>query len=381
MKAVPSTFHQCVKFLTPSRIFTLRGNQRMTRSCFLQERKIRTASSFMIIELPNQSSHPSEEPEPIPGNEITRPNAARHASNAREEDPPISPRKTNTESAWKSDLRLNMSIKKPKKLLDLFEMEQLENEPLRSYLDRFKNTLPDLDEIPGASQNSEAVLVQSLGNGLRYRSRFQEDFYLHPFSTLKDAFLRAEQYVRLEQDIPQRRFESKDLRLQLGNKRRSSSRHLDGSTPKAPGCHRKSSSRRDDMYISEDDTERNMKDHALANRHTSPQCAFSDQEIFKIIADIQKIPLTNRLSEVPQKKRVSLHLSFYDGRDDPKQWISSFMIAIKRQRYASPEEQSAHFCQAPGQLHRQLRRSGSRFSKATPPLRTRRPRLSQIRRR
>ncbi|CAA7013209.1 unnamed protein product [Microthlaspi erraticum] len=50
MKAVISTFHQCVKFPIPSGIFTLRGDQRMTRSCFLRERKLRTASSCMITE-------------------------------------------------------------------------------------------------------------------------------------------------------------------------------------------------------------------------------------------------------------------------------------------------------------------------------------------
>ncbi|CAA7055040.1 unnamed protein product [Microthlaspi erraticum] len=172
-------------------------------------------------------------------------------------------------------------------------MEQLEDEPLRSYFDRFKSTLLDLDEIPGAPQISEAVLIQALGNRLWYRSRFQEDFYLRPFPTLKDAFLRAEQYVVFP---PPR-----------------------GSTPNAPRCRHKSSPRRDDVYINDDDTERNMEDHTLADRHGSPQCAFSDQEIFKIIADIRRTPMTSRLSEVPLKKRISLHLSFYDGRDDPKQ--------------------------------------------------------------
>ncbi|CAA7019565.1 unnamed protein product [Microthlaspi erraticum] len=54
MKAVVSTFHQCVKFPTPSGIYTLRGDQRVTRSCFLRERKLRTASSFMIAEPSNQ---------------------------------------------------------------------------------------------------------------------------------------------------------------------------------------------------------------------------------------------------------------------------------------------------------------------------------------
>ncbi|CAA7020198.1 unnamed protein product [Microthlaspi erraticum] len=58
-----------------------------------------------------------------------------------------------------------------------------------------------------------------------------------------------------------------------------------------------------------------------------------DQEIFEIIADIRRTPLTSRLSEVPLKKRASLHLNFYDGREDPKQWITSFMTAMRRQKY------------------------------------------------
>ncbi|CAA7042906.1 unnamed protein product [Microthlaspi erraticum] len=63
MKAVVSTFHQCVKFPTPPGFYTLRGDQRVTRSCFLRERKLRTASSFMIAEPSNQ--RPREESEPI----------------------------------------------------------------------------------------------------------------------------------------------------------------------------------------------------------------------------------------------------------------------------------------------------------------------------
>ncbi|CAA7042823.1 unnamed protein product [Microthlaspi erraticum] len=88
--------------------------------------------------------------------------------------------------------------------------------------------------------------------------------------------------------------------------------------------------------------------------------------------------------------------NFYDGRNDPKQWITSFMIAMRRQKYASPEEQNAHFCQALAEHLRgnaltwfgNLRADSidsfddlaAAFPKATPPFRARRPRLLQNRR-
>ncbi|CAA7061582.1 unnamed protein product [Microthlaspi erraticum] len=45
MKAVVSTFHQCVKFPAQSGIYTLRGNQGAARSCFLYERRLRLAAT------------------------------------------------------------------------------------------------------------------------------------------------------------------------------------------------------------------------------------------------------------------------------------------------------------------------------------------------
>ncbi|CAA7046657.1 unnamed protein product [Microthlaspi erraticum] len=225
-------------------------------------------------------------------------------------------------------------------------MEQLEDEPLRSYLNRFKSALLDLRDIPGAPPIAEPVLVQALGNGLRYESGFWEDIRIRPSPTLKDAFLRAENYIRLEQDIPQLRFDPEDPRFRLRNKRKSSSSRPEKSTHKAPRCHHESLPRRDDAPVYDDETRRNMENRAKTDRHAPPQCSFSDQEIFEIIADIRRTPLTSRLSEVPLKKRASLHLNFYDGREDPKQWITSFMTAMRRQKYTSPEEQSAHFCQA-----------------------------------
>ncbi|CAA7045666.1 unnamed protein product [Microthlaspi erraticum] len=143
--------------------------------------------------------------------------------------------------------------------------------------------LLDLDEIPGAPPISEP-----------------------------DAFLRAENYVRIEQDIPQLRFDPKDPRIQLRNKRRSSSFHPGGSTHKAPRCRhefiplprRRSCLRR-----------RDPEEHR-ESRAERPPC-FSAVFILRsgdieIIADIRRTPLTSRLSEIPLKKPAFLkqHLRF-----------------------------------------------------------------------
>ncbi|CAA7054246.1 unnamed protein product [Microthlaspi erraticum] len=261
---------------------------------------LRTASSFMVIEPPNQQ--PREESRPTSDDETNRSDVTRRIATTQEAIPPILQQR-NAEPTWKSDLRSNMSTKKPKKLSNLFEMEQLEDEPLRSYLDRFKSMLLDLDEIPGAPHLRTST-HPALGNGLRYESGFREDFRLRPFSTLKDAFLRAENYVRIEQDIPQLRFDPKDPRIQLRNKRRSSSSTQEDPLHKAPRCRHSHPLAETTLCLRRRDR-RSIENRALSDRHASPQCSFSDQEIFEIIADIRRTPLTSRLSEVPLKKRLA----------------------------------------------------------------------------
>ncbi|CAA7020219.1 unnamed protein product [Microthlaspi erraticum] len=268
----------------------------------------------MITQPSNQQ--PREESEPVSDDETNRSNAMRHVATTQEATP-LTCQHRNTEPVWKSDLRTGMSTKRPKNLSALFEMKQLEDEPLLSYLDRFKSALLDLDEIPGAPQISEPVLVQALGNGLQYESGFWEDLRLCPLPTLKDAFLRAENYIRIEQDIPQLRFDPKDPRIQLRNKRRSSSLHPGKSMHKASRCRHESSPCRDDTPVYDDETGRNVENRGRTERHASPQCAFSDQKIFEIIVDIRRTPF-----------------------DEPP------LRAMRRQKYTSPQEQSAHFYQA-----------------------------------
>ncbi|KAF8117993.1 hypothetical protein N665_0007s0042 [Sinapis alba] len=49
MKAIPSTYHQCIKFPTPSGTYTLKGNQRLSRTCFVTEHKLRNSSRTCLI--------------------------------------------------------------------------------------------------------------------------------------------------------------------------------------------------------------------------------------------------------------------------------------------------------------------------------------------
>ncbi|XP_024014701.1 uncharacterized protein LOC112088544 [Eutrema salsugineum] len=51
MKAVASTYHQCIKFSAPGGIYTHRGNQAIARSCYINECKLQTATQFCFISL------------------------------------------------------------------------------------------------------------------------------------------------------------------------------------------------------------------------------------------------------------------------------------------------------------------------------------------
>ncbi|XP_024004013.1 uncharacterized protein LOC112081488 [Eutrema salsugineum] len=68
MKAVASTYHQCMKFPTPDGVYTLRGNQVVARSCYINECKLRSANQACVIsslgptnELVVQQTKPKQE--------------------------------------------------------------------------------------------------------------------------------------------------------------------------------------------------------------------------------------------------------------------------------------------------------------------------------
>jgi len=50
MKAVASTYHQCVKFPTARGIYTLRGDPLTARTCFIVEKQLRNAKAFVVTE-------------------------------------------------------------------------------------------------------------------------------------------------------------------------------------------------------------------------------------------------------------------------------------------------------------------------------------------
>ncbi|CAA7016767.1 unnamed protein product [Microthlaspi erraticum] len=69
LKAVASTYHQCLKFPTPNETVTIRGSQEMSRICFVAEHKLRHSSQTCVIaaasptvesSLPPQSEPPRE---------------------------------------------------------------------------------------------------------------------------------------------------------------------------------------------------------------------------------------------------------------------------------------------------------------------------------
>ncbi|XP_024010916.1 uncharacterized protein LOC112086238 [Eutrema salsugineum] len=49
MKAVASTYHQCLKFPTPDGVYTLRGNQAVARSCYINECRYHSANQACVI--------------------------------------------------------------------------------------------------------------------------------------------------------------------------------------------------------------------------------------------------------------------------------------------------------------------------------------------
>ncbi|CAA7034284.1 unnamed protein product [Microthlaspi erraticum] len=58
MRAVPSTYHLCVKFPTPGGIKTLWGDQKESRICFMSEHKTDEPSCDAVIQVCIDEEHP-----------------------------------------------------------------------------------------------------------------------------------------------------------------------------------------------------------------------------------------------------------------------------------------------------------------------------------
>ncbi|KAG7583777.1 Reverse transcriptase domain [Arabidopsis suecica] len=76
---------------------------------------------------------------------------------------------------------------------DLWSLSQGPKEPLRLFIDRFKNIITKIT-VP-----DEAAIV-ALRNAVWYDSRFRDDITLHAPSTLEDALHRASRYIELEEE-------------------------------------------------------------------------------------------------------------------------------------------------------------------------------------
>ncbi|CAA7028713.1 unnamed protein product [Microthlaspi erraticum] len=71
----------------------------------------------------------------------------------------------------------------------------------------------------------------------------------------------------------------------------------------------------------------------------------SAPEIAKVLAETKRSPFTRRIAAIPLRDQTALRLQFYNKGDDPRGWLRNFEIVMKRQKYASHEEQDANYCQ------------------------------------
>ncbi|CAA7020175.1 unnamed protein product [Microthlaspi erraticum] len=76
----------------------------------------------------------------------------------------------------------------------MFTTTQSQGEPLRSFMERFKQAARDTADMP------DSVPLEALRNGLWYDSKFKEDLSLKPPLTFEDAFHRSRSYIFLEED-------------------------------------------------------------------------------------------------------------------------------------------------------------------------------------
>ncbi|KAL1225423.1 hypothetical protein V5N11_009074 [Cardamine amara subsp. amara] len=59
MKALPSTYHQCVKFPTTNGVGTIKGDQEMSRSCYLTSQRLKIQQQLTSLEASRGSTFPS----------------------------------------------------------------------------------------------------------------------------------------------------------------------------------------------------------------------------------------------------------------------------------------------------------------------------------
>ncbi|KAF8114203.1 hypothetical protein N665_0040s0058 [Sinapis alba] len=76
---------------------------------------------------------------------------------------------------------------------DLWQMSQTSNQSLRDYMEKFKAVVSTVN-IP------DNIAVDALMNTLWVHSKFWDDLYRHPTSSLQDAIARSHNFIRMEED-------------------------------------------------------------------------------------------------------------------------------------------------------------------------------------
>ncbi|KAG7593809.1 Polysaccharide biosynthesis domain [Arabidopsis thaliana x Arabidopsis arenosa] len=74
------------------------------------------------------------------------------------------------------------------------DIDQLQNEPLRSYIEKFKTTKSKIANL------NEEVALAALRNGLWFSSRFREELTVRQPATLDDALHKALYFARAEEE-------------------------------------------------------------------------------------------------------------------------------------------------------------------------------------
>ncbi|XP_048605883.1 uncharacterized protein LOC125583286 [Brassica napus] len=75
----------------------------------------------------------------------------------------------------------------------LWNLNQTKDQSLRDYMEKFKAVVSRI-EIP------DGIAIDALRNTLWVRSKFREDLYQNPTTSLQDAIARSDNFIRMEED-------------------------------------------------------------------------------------------------------------------------------------------------------------------------------------
>ena len=75
----------------------------------------------------------------------------------------------------------------------LWNLNQTKDQSLRDYMEKFKAVVSRID-IP------DGIAIDALRNTLWVRSKFREDLYQNPTTSLQDAIARSDNFIRMEED-------------------------------------------------------------------------------------------------------------------------------------------------------------------------------------